>query len=268
MDLKSNRSKILKNLFWANLMLALVIRVLHGGRMTITLDDSSIDTGVINYRIAGVNSQPEHAFEMIRMPEEGMNYNVSYSCFGFGPAAAGSQLENHIYETAGDASHVNIFSISVGTKVMQYLDRKVYDEVTTVAINPCSSVNSLKPSLGTPAPSVAITAEVLTIPLGCLALLPVIPTEDGCYSAVLWADLLMATSRTGMPPNTSADIAIWSKDDQLLDHEAFNTQYKDAVIEEVDSKHAEIGNNSYFVRYQAAIDNAWHEYLPRQQKAP
>lgn len=262
MDLKTRLKRIFKTLFWANMALTIIIRAVYGGRMVIT-PDGGFDTGVAIYRIAGVNSNPRHAFRLIRLPEEGLIYDVSYSPLGFWSGTASSQLENHIIKSG--ASKVDIYTISIGTKVAQGINEEIYNEATTVAINPYSSLRSLRADWRSLEPAVAVTAEVVTLPLGVFGLLPVIPAETGHYSAVLWADLLLAASSDSSPLNSGADMAIWSRDDEMLDKASFDAQFEHAATAEVATNHARIGDEILSRLYQEAIDDAWNEYL---KKAP
>ncbi len=248
------KKQVIKTIFIANMVVAIVIRAFHDGRVDIA--DIIDEKGVLNIRIAGVNSQPETAFKFIEMPEEGTNVEICYSPFGFNARSASNQVENLIERCQPE--QVNIFSVSIGTQVAQNLDETICSEATTVVINPFSNRSSLRKGLRALTPATAILAEVITVPLGCVGFLPVIPAESGQYSAVLWADLLFSAGFYN-PDCTGADIAIWSDADELLDKTVFDAQYDDSVVQIVKTNHARIGDQKISMLYQEAIDKAWHE---------
>lgn len=245
---------MLKFILVANVILALILRVIHGGRMEFVLGPLDADSNelVNNYRIAGINSQPSTAFRYVKMPS-GRSIDLRYSPLGFSSKRAGWQLTR--FAETHYAGTINIFAVSIGAQTMLNVNDSLYRRSSTVAINPCLGRDSLKPAQRILVPIGAALLEIIALPLGCLALLPIIPAEEGEYSIVLWADLLcniaFCTAKQDHPT-----IAIQSLQDEFLDEDYFNGKFQDSIVEVVDTEHARIGDPMEAPKYQEAIRKA------------
>lgn len=238
-------------LFLINFVVAAIIRLIHHGRMDITLAYNSGDSTVSNYRIAGISGQPDPTFWYLSLPK-GENYDICFSQLGFNAIVAGLQLSR--FMRTFDTFTVNIYGVSVGAHVMLDIEDVIQLKATTIAINPCVSAKSLKVGKTRFFPILAMVLECLSMLMGCLAFVPIIPSEMGNCSLVLWADIMMALCFSNNDQAT-ADVAIWSEHDELLDKSYFLERFKDSTQVYVDSGHVALADAEEAQKYQEALDS-------------
>lgn len=217
-------------LWLINIVAAIILRLLHGGRMEFVFVPTDSDRLETTYRIAGPGSQPRTAFQFIKMPE-GNLVNLCYSPLGFSSKRAGLQLTE--FAESHYAQRINVYAISLGAQVMLNAGDSLYRRAKMIAIDPCLSRKSLRPMPAFFVTVGAVVLEIVSVLLGCIALLPIIPAEEGQYSVALWADILFNIA-FGDAKQDHPTVVIKSLHNQTLDDDYLSERFERSAIEIAD----------------------------------
>lgn len=133
---------------------------------------------IASFFIPGINGPPKEVFETYAASVAGNVYLVHHSHHGFSPKLLARQIEQHAKNHG--YNKINIYSISVGCKVAQKLEKNTDN---SVLLNPCLKPAHLKPGLRMILQITTPILVLLRIALGILADLPILPI-DGTWRSL------------------------------------------------------------------------------------
>lgn len=226
-------------------------------------------SNIVNYVIAGMLNQADTAFYAFMNDLEGNVVAVNFLASGWRPAAMNTAIRSDIEARTNrtEISEVRIWAISVGDQVARYLAVAPPFQIRTrtVAINPCTTQQCLKPDLQNMGMVAKVLRGVCEYGLGWVSLVPCLnmsgtdtkaPNRGWKYTPMLLADQLVAITN-GVPLTFTqyrADFVVLSTQDQFLDNTAIREVFA-AVPEEqiltIETDHS--GTAVYEAQYREAI---------------
>lgn len=248
-----SRTKIIIVLLIINAITCFIFRVfIHRGRLKI-LDFASEtnETSDVSILLAGIFNQPYGAFFLLPAVKSDHMIFCDYSCFGFNAKNAGKQINAMDIPSP---SRVNVYAISLGDKVARYLTRCTH----IYGINPCPNPSVLRTNWQKILPPVALSLEIITLALGWIAVIPLVPSDDTCYSIALISDQLweISINRSTPPDNKGITSLVLSSKDEYIDDFKLWRFYKHLSMPEVtiDSKHGRTMDLAWSAEYNRALE--------------
>lgn len=167
-----------------NILSALITRLCMLGKSEKIYEEQDNDSNKLAFCIAGLLNQPERAFEHIDIPGYKKVY-VKFSPIGYSGVTLG-KIINALHQITIRYYHEDIIlGISIGS--LAALNAKM-DQ--TILINPCCDAKMLKKSLYWLIKIFSPIAEIISLALGWLSFIPIIPAQEGYYSIALLVDQL------------------------------------------------------------------------------
>ncbi len=259
-----------------NILSALITRLCMLGKPEKIYEEQNNDSNKLAFCIAGLLNQPERAFKHIDIPGYKKVY-VKFSPFGYSGVTLG-KIINALHQINVQHHYEDIvLGISIGS--LAALNAKT-DQ--TILINPCCNAKMLKKSLYWLIKIFSPIAEIISLALGWLSFIPIIPAQEGRYSLTLLVDQLFNmgygsilnklptqskvivktngqyfTNSSSAGQSTQTGVIVSDKDEFLNNEEIINYFEKNdplCSIVSIDTMHARIGDPKDAPKYQAAIN--------------
>lgn len=234
--------KILLMFALINMSVALCIRMVWLGTLKISKEDIKENTAIL---VAGMFNQAGTAYSLLDLPDTYEYATANFSNLGFNASFAGLWLRII-------AKDKPIFGISIGAKVAAYSGTR-----QAVLINPCVYPNTLKSSLYWPIKIFSPILEIISVALGLLAFLPIIPTSiAGNYSITLLADQLfwIGYGNPKVSENAKYGIVLSNKD-EFLDNTKIIKKIPSCYTECIDTMHGRTADPEASYQYSRAINH-------------
>lgn len=224
---------------------------------TLSLRRAAREDKVMYYLVAGNLNQAHEAFRFLEDSLEGGITIVDYEYLrGYNRKHIVQQIINDIrlyqYKPV-------VIGISMGDMIARDL-AAYFPDIESYAICPASDVRFLQPYVRIGLTALMPLAELLTIPLGWLSYLPIVPTGAGNFSLATLFDQWTHIAYQGKrPPSKQTKGVILALQDQFLDINKIPANYPNAVIVYADADHA----NTALDGKAPAFLKAWKEIQKR-----